>query len=236
MRLRQIAVLSALLLSTAACGGSDGTDASTTTGAAQSDGDVTTTTPAASSTDAEILGEDTAFAPGGDDAVDLTAEVAERECELGEVLFGSCRASTGAGGPFLVTAEGDVADPGEWNVVVRCGLDPATPVASAKGTFQPATADLGLAPYGEVLGVSLTTGDEAEGALVYQPEGSDCPVVWGLGPIAPSNLFVGGTDRLNGDEAPIRFMLADGSPACAVADGDGGIEVTPASVEGCVDG
>jgi hypothetical protein len=233
MRLRHIAVVSALLLSTAACGGSDDTDASATTEAAQSDGDDTTTT-AATSTDAQILGEDTVFAPGGDGAADLTAEVAERECELGEVLFGSCRASTGAGGPFLVTAEGDVDAPGEWNVVVRCGLDPATPVASAKGTFQPATADLGLAPYGEVLGVSLTTGDEAEGALVYQPEGSDCPVVWGLGPIGPSNVFVGGTDRLNGDEAPIRFTQADGSPACAVADGDGGIEVTPASVEGCV--
>jgi len=90
-----------------------------------------------------------------------------------------------------------------------------------------------LAPYGEVLGVSMSSGGQAEGALVYQPEGEECPVVWGLGPIDPLNIFVGGTDRLNGSEAPIQYTAADGSTARAVADGNGGIEVSIATGDGC---
>jgi len=66
-------------------------------------------------------------------------------------------------------------------------------VASARGTFQPAYTDLGLAPYGEVTGMSLSGADETDGTLIYQPEGSDCPVVWGLGPMKPSSLVLGGT-------------------------------------------
>lgn len=64
---------------------------------------------------------------------------------------------------------------------------------------------------------------EAEVALIYQAEGSDCPVIWGLGP----------TDALNGEDAAIQLTRADGTAACVDADGSGGIEVTNATAEGC---
>jgi len=142
-----------------------------------------------------------------------------------EPLFGTCRATTGAGGAFVVTAEGDEDSPGEWNVVVRCGLRPAIPGASATGAFTPVMADLGLAPYGEVAGVTLLGTDSAEAAIVYQPAGASCPVVWALGGVDRASLFTGGTDALNGEESPLRFRDATGAEVCAVADGRGGITV-----------
>lgn len=230
MRHLRHALLPVLLLVAAACGGGGNKTTDPTT-----DGGATTSSTAGGGTGAttEILGEPTTFQDGGHGASSFSATVRERECELTEALFGTCRASTGAGGAFLVTVEGVADSVGDWNIVVRCGLDPAEPVASANGTFQPVTAELGLAPYGEVLSVTMTQTDEAEAALVYQPEGADCPVVWSLGAIMPSTLFLGGTDRLNGDEQPIRFTKVDGSTACAVADGAGGIEVTAAAGGSC---
>ena len=94
------------------------------------------------------------------------------------------------------------------------------------------SADLGLEPYGDVVGVTLT-GDVAEGALVYHPEGVDCPVVWGLGEIERSSLFTGGTDALNGEPSPIWFVDAEGTEACAVADGQGGIKVGTKQGDDC---
>ena len=234
LRFRLVSITAAFLLLLAACsGGADETDeldGATTTEAA---GGKTSTTVKASGAVGEILGEDTAFARGGNDAANLTATVAGRECELTGTLFGSCRASTGAGGAFLVTAEGDEDAPGNWNVVVRCGLDPAEPVTAAAGSFLPIFTDLGLGGYGEVLGVTLRGTDEAEVALVYQPEGSDCPVVWGLGPTDPNAILRGGTDALNGEDAPIQITRADGTAACADADGSGGINVSDATADGC---
>ncbi|MBJ7355884.1 hypothetical protein [Nocardioides sp.] len=182
--------------------------------------------PAPAAAQAQVLGEPGRFAAGGGEASPLDVEMAGRECVLADALFGSCRASTGTGGPFVVTAESTTEAPSVWNVVVRCGTDPAVPAASAQGEFQPMTTDLGLEPYGEVVGVTLV-GDDAEAALVYQPEASECPVVWGLGAVDRSSLFVGGTDALNGEASPIRFTNADGAATCAVADGAGGITVSP---------
>jgi hypothetical protein len=172
----------------------------------------------------EVLGESTAFAPGGD-VEPIDAGVSGRECLLSEPLFGSCRAATGAGGAFVVTAEGSADAPGEWTIVARCGLTPAAPGASASGAFTPVVTDLGLAPYGEITGVTLLGPDRAEAALVYQPGGAACPTVWGLGEIDRTSLFTGGTDALNGAEDPLRFRDATGAEACAVADGEGGISV-----------
>lgn len=186
--------------------------------------DSTSSAPPAADAAAEVLGEESTFQTGGGGAGPLEADVNGRECVLPDVLFGSCRASTGAGGPFVVTAESTPEAPTEWTMVVRCGLSPALPAATAQGTFQPMTSDLGLEPYGEVVGVTLT-GDVAEAALVYQPEGSDCPVVWSLGEIGRSSLFTGGTDALNGDTDPIWFLDAQGNEVCAVADGQSGIKV-----------
>jgi hypothetical protein len=172
----------------------------------------------------DVLGEASPFEPGGD-AEPIEVSVSGRECVLSEPLFGSCRAATGAGGAFTVTAEGDPDSPSEWTVVARCGLTPAAPGASASGAFTPVLADIGLAPYGEVAGVTLLGPDGADAALVYQPQGAACPVVWGLGQVDRTSLFTGGTDALNGEEAPLRFRDATGAEACAVADGRGGISV-----------
>lgn len=227
-------LLAAVLLLAAACGGGGGDDGG---GTGAPDASPETTAPdggsGGSDLTTEILGEDTQFAAGGDGASDLDVEVDGRECKLTDVLFGSCRAATGAGGVFVVTAEGNPDDTSEWNMVVRCGLDPAVPVASARGTFTPQYSDLGLEPYGEVFAMTLTGADEAEASLVFQPEGAACPVVWGLGPVKTSGLFVGGTDALNGDVDPIQFTMADGTLACITADGAGGLDVSASTGGDC---
>jgi hypothetical protein len=172
----------------------------------------------------DVLGAPSPFAPARD-GEPMEVSVSGRECVLVEPLFGSCRAATGAGGAFVVTAEGVADSPGEWTVVARCGLAPAAPGAAASGAFAPVLADVGLAPYGDGAAVTLLGTDHAEAALVYQPAGAPCPVVWGLGQVSRTSLFTGGTDALNGDEDPLRFLDATGAEACAVADGNGGIRV-----------
>lgn len=189
--------------------------------------------PTATSAKGTITGLPSLFEDGGGGAVDLDASVEGRECVLAETLPLTCRAATGTGGGFVVTAEGVADAPGDFNVVVRCGLTPAAPVASASGPVQPITTDLGLAPYGEVVGVTLIADDVAEAALVYLPDGTGCPVVWGLGPVDPGSFLTGGTDALNGEEAPIRFSDATGRSVCAEADGEGGIAVTSARGDAC---
>lgn len=182
----------------------------------------------------EVLGDPTQFGSGTNGATALEVAVNGRECVLSDTLFGSCRASTGTGGQFVVTAEGSVDDPSRWNVVVRCGLKPARPAAVASGQFTPVTTDLGLTPYGEVVGVTLRSSGSVEAALVYQPDGADCPVVWGLGEVGSDSLFTGGTDALNGEDAPVYFTDAAGARVCAVADGQGGVSTgTPGDATTC---
>ncbi len=229
-----IPVLSGLPLLLGACGGGE---------AGQADDAVeqSSTTPSASPASAEptasiaratILGGTTSFTTDAGDAVDLDVAVNGRECTLAELLPLTCRGSTGAGGDFVVTVESSLGAPTDFTVVVRCGLTPAIPAASGAGG-QPVLADLGLAPYGEVMGVTLIGADSAEAALVYQPEGAECPVVWALGKVDRTNLFTGGTDALNGEESPIRFRDAAGLEACASADGQGGITVSAAQGGRC---
>lgn len=219
-----------------ACGGSEpgtgSSDEASPTDPVSSSTPSDTTDAAVADAQSAILGVDSGFSAGGGGAEPLTTDVEGRECVLADLLNGSCRAASGASGDFVVTAEGSLDSPGEWNVVVRCGLQPAVPAASVHGAFTPVIADLGLAPYGDVIGITLLGGSGAEAALVYQPEGSDCPVVWGLGPVDGSNIFTGGTDALNGSEQPIWFRDAQGADACAVADGQGGITVGAARGDG----
>jgi hypothetical protein len=181
--------------------------------------------------DVDVLGEPAGFESGA--AADpIEVGVSGRQCVTSAPLFGSCRAATGAGAAFVVTAEGDPDAPADWTIVARCGLAPAVPGAAASGSFTPVLADLALAPYGELAGVTMLGAEDAVAALVYQPEGASCPVVWGLGEIDRGSIFTGGTDALNGEESPLRFRSADGADACAVADGHGGISVgVPAGAE-----
>jgi len=235
MRLRTptAVLLLALALALGGCGGGD-EDPATDNPASDN---VDTTAPTSESPAAEasveavpdavseILGERSDFAAGAGGAAPLETDIEGRECLLREALNGSCRGAGGTGGDFVVTAEGSIDAPGEWNVVVRCGLEPAVPAASAQGAFTPVIADLGLAPYGDVIGITLLGASTAEAALIYQPDGAECPVVWGVGGVDSTSLFTGGTDALNGSESPLAFRNAQGSDACAVADGQGGITV-----------
>lgn len=216
-----------------ACGGGGKGDRDRQTTATTESSASTTADATPSDATTDILGESTQFDPGGDGAEDLSSKINGRECVLEGQLFGSCRAATGAGGEFVLTAEGNRDNSSEWNVVVRCGLDPAVPVASARGEFQPITADLGLAAYGEMFGVTLGTAREAEFALVYLPSDAPCPVVWGLGAIKPSTLVTGGLDALNGTERPIQFLRPDGVTACVTADDAGGLAVVDHAEGGC---
>jgi hypothetical protein len=225
----RLAALALVLATATGCGGeSASSDDSSGAATAVTSSSAATESATASETvapaDVGVLGEPAGFEPGAEaDAIEVS--VSGRECVTSEPLFGSCRAATGAGGAFVVTAEGDPDSPSEWTLVARCGLAPAVPGAAASGSFTPVLADLALAPYGELAGVTMLGAEDAVAALVYQPQGATCPVVWGLGEIDRGSIFTGGTDALNGEESPLRFRSADGAEACAVADGQGGISV-----------
>ncbi len=212
-----------LALGLTACGGGgeEGSAPAAPSTSASAEAPPATTTPTATT---EVLGEASLFSLDTGGAGELAGTVEGRECGLADPLFGSCRASTGAGGEFFVTAESTLESPTDFAVVVRCGTDPSLPVATASGDFQPVTADLGLAPYGEVVGVTFL-GATTEAALVYQPEDAECPVVWSLGEVGENSIFTGGIDALNGSEAPIAFTGSDGKQTCASADESGGITV-----------
>jgi hypothetical protein len=238
MLTRAVPAVLLLVAVMAGCGETESTEpdaAPTSSPSEVAEEEAASTTPSAVGGEevaSEVRGEPGSFRSGGEGAVPIDIEQNGRECVIAEPLFGSCRASSGVGGSFAVTAESTPEAPSEWNIVVRCGLSPALPAATAQGEFQPVSADLGLEPYGDVVGVTLTA-DVAEAALVYHPEGSDCPVVWGLGEIERFSLLTGGTDALNGDTDPIWFVDAEGTDACAVADGQGGIKVGTKQGDDC---
>lgn len=220
-----------ILLALGGCGGDDpAAPSAAQPSSSESPGASASAAPEAT---AEVLGEDAGFVAGGGGAGPLEVSVNERECVVTEALFGSCRAGSGDGGDFVVTAEGSMDSASEWNIVVRCGLEPAVPAASVLGEFTPVITDLGLADYGDVIGITLLDGPDSRAALVYQPEGAECPVVWGLGPVDEGSFFTGGTDALNGSESPLAFRGPGGVNACAVPDGQGGITVGKPRGDGC---
>src|SRR5687768_6336079 len=99
----------ALLVVLVACGsdgGDDGdADQEPSPTASSGAGPPSPSPPAPASAATEVLGEPGPFAAGGGEASPLDVAVDGRECVLTDALFGSCRASTGAGGPFVVTVE-----------------------------------------------------------------------------------------------------------------------------------
>ena len=54
---------------------------------------------------------------------------------------------------------------------------------------------------------------------MFQPAGSTCPQVFGVGPIKVNSIMGGGTDLVS-------VTRPDGSLACVVADGAGAFTVT----------
>ena len=69
--------------------------------------------------------------------------------------------------------------------------------------------------------------------MIDLPKGADCPLVWGLGPVARTTIVVGGVDALNGSERPVQLTRPDGSTACATSDGRGGFAVNPVADGSC---
>lgn len=113
-----------------------------------------------------------------------------------------------------------------WDVVVRCGTDPAVPIASADQISLTASTDLTFEPYGEVTGVELWGDDGSEAALVYRPTGANCPQVFGLGAVKQYSTMCGG-------ENVVSITRPDGSIACVVADEANGFAVSAAAGTTC---
>jgi hypothetical protein len=229
---RVAAVLAFVIFSVSACGGGNSPGANK----ARQTSDVVTTTTVKKVTagrSARLGGEKSLVTASTDGEGDVSAHAGGRRCAVDDAPLVDCHAGTGAGGPFVVTVEGGASAPLEWRVVVRCGLDPAVPVASARGSFTPQLTELGLKTYGEIVGVTLNGDQEGDASLAFLPSGAECPVIWGLGPIKRFSSFTGGLDPLNGSERPLQFTRPDGTVACVVADSAGGLDVHAASAGGC---
>jgi len=139
-------------------------------------------------------------------AIDVTL------CTANDPLV-SCQGATGSGGQFVVTVENDATDFAIRTVGVRCGLTPAVTVANVTGKQLVVLGQLTFSEFGGVIGV-LRYGAGDEAFLVYQPKGSTCPQVFGLGPVKLNSIMQGGNDVVG-------ITRPDGSLACVVADGKG---------------
>ena len=153
--------------------------------------------------------------PGATSAISATVDATL--CTPDDPLI-SCVGATGIGGQFVVTVENDATDFSVRTVGIRCGLAPAATMASATGKQLVILGSLNFTEFGDVIGVArYGAGDEA--FLVFQPTGSTCPQVFGLGPIKLNSILSGGTNVVG-------VTRPDDSLACAVADGAGGFTVS----------
>ena len=224
-RNRSVLMLCVIVAFVAAGCGSSKTAGKGSNSTAASDTAATTTTAATQPVvDVKFLGETTRIGAGANGAVPMAAAPSGRECGMSKDLFGSCRAGTGAGGVFTVTFENDKTD-FTWDVVVRCGVAPAVPIASAPALKLTVSADLKFDSVGEVVGVLMNATDGSEAALVFQPKGESCPEVFGVGAIKPNTALGGGNNVTS-------FTKPDGSIACIKAKGES-FAVTPATGTSC---
>ena len=184
---RTLLVSTLVALALASCGGSKASTAPTTPSKAEAPAD-TTQVPSIS---VKFLGERSRITSGAGGARPMDAAPKGRDCGMSKELFGSCRAGTGTGGVYTVTFENN-RDDFTWNVVVRCGVHPAQPIASVQRQKLTVSADLNFDGIGEVVGVLMNATDGSEAALVYQPAGAECPQVFGVGPIKPNTAMGGG--------------------------------------------
>ena len=173
--------------------------------------------PTQDATPLVALGVPTGLTAGAGATSGLSATVDETVCTADDPLV-SCMGATGVGGQFVVTVENDANDFTIRTVGVRCGLAPAVTIASSTGKQLVVLGQLNFAEFGGVIGVArYGAGDEA--FLVFQPAGSACPQVFGVGPIKPNSIMSGGTDVVG-------VTRPDGSLACVVADGAGAFAVS----------
>ena len=174
-----------------------------------------------------ILGEVTRLQQGANGAKPLNAATAKRgDCGLPVGTLATCQAATGSGGTFLITQESTAADPTLYSVVVRCGTNPAVPIAAAIGLKSPLAAELSFDLYGEVIGVGLNGTDGSDAALIYQPTGDTCPSIFGVGPVKTFSAMGGGKNI-------VTMTRPDQSTICVSSDPAAGFVVVPASGNKC---
>lgn len=214
-------VISLVLLT--ACGGNGSGRRATTSSSPGGGVQVTVTVPTVVTTPVQdapplvSLGAATGLTTGAGVSTAMSASVDATLCTPDDPLV-SCSGATGSGGQFIVTVENDADDFTIRTVAVRCGLAPAVVMATATGKQLVLLGQLSFAEFGDVIGVArYGAGDEA--LLVYQPSGSSCPQVFGLGPIKVNSILIGGTDVVG-------ITRPDGSLACVVADDAGAFTVS----------
>ena len=222
---RQLSVWSSLVVAVgflAACGGGSGT-ATTKSETLSSSAQAVATDPAVVTTLAQnaiplvSLGVPTGLIGGAGATSALSATIDATQCTADNPLA-SCMGATGTGGAFVVTVENDANDFAIRTVGVRCGLTPAVTMGSVSGKQLVLLGQLKFAEFGGVIGVArYGAGDEA--FLVFQPAGSTCPQVFGLGPIKLNSIMLGGTDVVG-------ITRPDDSLACVTADGAGAFVVS----------
>jgi len=179
----------------------------------------TTDAPAPDATPFVSAGAPTGLSAGTGATSELSATIDGTSCTADDPLV-SCMGAIGSGGPFVVTVENDPDDFSIRTVGVRCGLTPAVATATVAGEQLVVLGQLSFAEFGGVIGVArYGAGDEA--FLVYQPTGSTCPEVFGLGPIQLNSIMQGGNEVVG-------ITRPDGSLACVVADGSAAFTISEA--------
>jgi hypothetical protein len=215
--MRRGAVLVVLLL--CACGGSDDESTVDTPTTVTS----TTTTPAVE-VDLVVTGEPTAFEPGDGRAIDVdvagdgTCASDQTTLDDSDPFFALCQAFEGEGGTFVVLTVSRDTDDHDTGVLCADG-DGFVLWAVSLGSGTPVTTTLDLPDVGEFALVAqhagfVTEATEADGVVVAQPAGADCPVLHGLGPVAPGAGTVGAFDavvQVAGDDEQLCVSFLGGA-------------------------
>ncbi len=224
MHSRPLSVVSSVALAAwllAGCGGGSGHRAGGSSSPTSSSG-VTVTEPVVVDPSPNVAvplvasGTPTGLAAGAGATGVISATVDGTLCTVDDPLI-SCVGATGSGGQFVVTVENDPNDFSVRTVGIRCGLAPAATMASSTGKQLVILGSLTFSEFGDVIGVArYGAGDEA--FLVFQPSGSTCPQVFGMGLIKANSIMSGGNNVVG-------VTRPDGSLACVVADGAGAFVV-----------
>jgi hypothetical protein len=212
----------------AACGGgddeADAPDDTTTTASASEETTTTGSSAPAVEVDLVATGEPTAFEAGDGRAVDLdvgddgTCTSDQTTFDDSEPFFALCQVFEGEGGTFALLVVSRDTDDHDTGILCADG-DAFSLWAVAIGTGTPVTTTLDLPNAGQFALVAqhdgfVTDATAADGVIVAQPAGADCPVVHGLGPVAT------GAGTVSAYDAVVEVVGADDEQLCISFLGD----------------